>query len=101
MLIDWFTVGAQVLNFVILVGLMKHFLYKPVLDAIDARERHIASTVTDADKKRAEAKRERDEFQHKYEAFGHDRAALMAKAQADAATERKTLLDAAHQAADA
>ena len=101
MLIDWFTVGAQVLNFVILVGLMKHFLYKPVLDAIDARERHIASTVTDADKKRAEAKRERDEFQHKYEAFDHDRAALMAKAQADAATERKTLLDAAHQAADA
>ena len=38
MLIDWFTVGAQVLNFLILVWLMKRFLYKPVLDAIDARE---------------------------------------------------------------
>ena len=30
MLIDWFTVGAQVLNFIILVWLMKRFLYQPV-----------------------------------------------------------------------
>lgn len=38
MLIDWFTVGAQVLNFVILMWLMKRSLCQPVLDAIDARE---------------------------------------------------------------
>jgi len=37
MLIDWFTVGAQALNFIILVWLMKRFLYKPVQDAIAAR----------------------------------------------------------------
>ena len=42
MLIDWFTVGAQALNFVILVWLMKRFLYQPILDAIDAREKRIA-----------------------------------------------------------
>jgi len=39
MLIDWFTVGAQTLNFLILVWLMKHFLYQPVLNAIDGREK--------------------------------------------------------------
>jgi len=38
MLIDWFTVGAQALNFLILVWLLKRFLYKPILDAIDARD---------------------------------------------------------------
>ena len=38
MLIDWFTVGAQALNFLILVWLLKRFLYKPILDAVDARE---------------------------------------------------------------
>jgi len=27
MLIDWFTIGAQALNFLILVWLLKHFLY--------------------------------------------------------------------------
>ena len=43
MLIDGFTVGAQVLNFLILVWLMKRFLYQPILDAIDAREQRIAA----------------------------------------------------------
>jgi len=38
MLIDWFTVVAQVINFLILVWLMKRFLYKPILNAIAARE---------------------------------------------------------------
>ena len=48
MLIDWFTVGAQVLNFLILVWLLKRFLYKPILNAIDAREKRIAAELADA-----------------------------------------------------
>ena len=39
MLIDWFTICAQALNFLILVWLMKRFLYKPILHAIDEREK--------------------------------------------------------------
>ena len=31
MLIDWFTVIAQILNFLVLVVLLKHFLYGPIL----------------------------------------------------------------------
>ena len=101
MLIDWFTVGAQALNFVILVWLMKHFLYKPVQDAIGAREKRIAGQLADADKKKAEAKKDRDEFQHKNDAFDQERAALMRKATDDANSERERLLDAAGKAADA
>jgi hypothetical protein len=56
MLIDWFTVGAQVLNFLILVWLLKRFLYKPILDAIDAREQRIAAELADADAKRPRPK---------------------------------------------
>jgi len=33
MLADWFTIVAQALNFLILVWLMKRFLYKPILHA--------------------------------------------------------------------
>ena len=101
MLIDWFTVGAQVLNFVVLVWLMKRFLYKPVLDAIAAREKRIAAELSAADKKKAEAQRDRDDFQHKNEAFDHDRAALLSKATGDANAERERLLDAARKAAAA
>lgn len=101
MLIDWFTVGAQALNFLILVWLMKRFLYKPILNAIDTREKRIAKELADADAKKAEAQKERDEFQHKNEQFDQQRAALLTKATDEAKTERQRLLDEARKAADA
>ncbi len=100
MLIDWFTVGAQALNFIILVWLLKRYLYKPILNAIDAREQRIAKELADAAAKEADAKKERDEFQHKNEEFDRQRAELLKKATTDAHDERQRLLDAARQAAD-
>lgn len=101
MLIDWFTVGAQVLNFLILVWLMKRFLYKPILNAIDAREKRIAKELADAAASQAEAGKERDEFQRKNEEFEQQRAALLSKATDEAQAERQRLLDEARHAADA
>jgi F-type H+-transporting ATPase subunit b len=100
MLIDWFTVGAQVLNFLILVWLLKHFLYKPILNAIDAREKRIAAELADADAKKTEAQKERDDFQSKNKAFDEQRSALVAKAVDEAKAERERLLDEARKAAD-
>src|SRR5271165_1037504 len=100
MLIDWFTVGAQALNFIILVWLLKRFLYKPILNAVDAREQRIAAERADADAKKAEAQKERDEFQHKNEEFDQQRAALFSKATEETKTERQRLLDEARKAAD-
>jgi len=101
MLIDWFTVGAQVLNFLILVWLLKRFLYKPIVHAIDAREQRIALALAEADAKNAEAKKERNELQRKNEAFDHQRAALLTQATDEAKAERRRLFDEARQAADA
>ena len=101
MLIDWFTVGAQALNFLILVWLMKRFLYKPILHAIDEREKRIAAELANADAKKAEAQKERDEFQHKNEEFDQQRAALLSKATDEAQAERQRLLDEARKAAEA
>jgi F-type H+-transporting ATPase subunit b len=101
MLIDWFTVGAQALNFIILVWLLKRFLYKPVLDAVDAREKLVATELADADAKKAEAKRERNEFQHKNDEFDRQRAGLLGKARDEAKAERQRLFVEARQAADA
>jgi F-type H+-transporting ATPase subunit b len=101
MLIDWFTVGAQALNFLILVGLLKHFLYKRILNAIDTREKLIAAELADAAAKKAEALKDRDDFQHKNEDFDRQRAALMTKATDEAKAERQRLLDDARKAADA
>jgi F-type H+-transporting ATPase subunit b len=101
MLIDWFTVGAQALNFLILVWLMKRYLYKPVLNAIDAREKLVAAELADAAAKKAEAQKDRDEFQHRNEEFDKQRAALLTKATDEAHAESVRLLDEARKAADA
>jgi len=99
-MIDWFTIGAQALNFLILVWLLKHFLYKPILNAIDAREKRVAKELADADSKKAESQQERDEFQRKNEEFDQQRAALWSKATEEAQIERRRLVDEARKAAD-
>jgi F-type H+-transporting ATPase subunit b len=92
MLIDWFTVGAQLLNFLILVWLLKRFLYKPILDAIDAREKRIAAELADAAAKQAAADKERGDFQSKSKALDDERAAILGKAADEAKSERERLL---------
>jgi F-type H+-transporting ATPase subunit b len=99
MIIDWFTIVAQVLNFLILVWLMKRFLYKPILHAIDEREKRIATELANANKKKVDAQKENDEFKHKNKEFDQQRAALLSKATDEAQAERQRLLDEARKAA--
>jgi F-type H+-transporting ATPase subunit b len=100
MLIDWFTVGAQALNFLVLVWLLKHFLYKPILNAIDAREKGIAAKLADADGKTKEAQKQHDDFESRNKAFDEQRAALLSKATDEAKTEHDRLIGEAHKEAD-
>jgi F-type H+-transporting ATPase subunit b len=79
---------------------MKRFLYKPILHAIEEREKRIATELANADKKKAEAQKESDEFKHKNEEFGQQRAALLSKATDEAKAERQRLFDEARKAAD-
>jgi len=97
MLIDWFTVIAQAVNFLILVWLLKRYLYTPILNALDAREKRISAALADADAKKTEANREREEFKRKNEAFDLQYSALLSQATEAAATERQKLFDAARK----
>lgn len=100
MLIDWFTVIAQATNFLILVWLMKRYLYQPILKALDAREQRIAAELADADKKKAEALAEREEFRRKNDEFDRQRDGLLSKATSDAVAEHGRLLDEVRKEAD-
>lgn len=101
MLIDWFTVGAQALNFVVLVALLKRFLYRPVLDAIDSREARIAAQLSDAQALQAQAQAARTQYEQQQQALAAQHAALQRQAVDEAGAERERLLAAARQAADA
>lgn len=99
MMIDWFTVIAQVFNFLILVWLMKRFLYKPILQAIDDREQRIVAELGNADKQKAEAQKEQEEFKRKNQEFDDQRTILLNQATDEVQAERQKLLDEAHQTA--
>jgi len=100
MLFDWFTVIAQILNFLILVWLLKHFLYQPILNAIDTREKGIAAKLADAEAKESDARKQRDDFQEKNKTFDEQRTAMLAKADADAKAEHDRLVGEAHKQAE-
>jgi len=95
MLIDWFTVAAQAVNFIILVWLLQRFLYKPILTAIDAREHKIAAALAAADARQSEAATARDEMACKLKAFDDERAACLAQAVVEVQRQRERMVDAA------
>lgn len=91
MLIDWFTVGAQALNFLVLVWLLKRFLYGPVLVAIDAREKRLALAMAEAVAQRTAAEQQGRELTDKNSALDAERDRLRAQAVRDADAERERL----------
>jgi len=101
MLIDWFTVSAQAINFLVLVWLLKRFLYRPVLAAIEAREKKIAQQLESATKQQAQAAAERDEFQRRSTALEQDRETILRAATEAAALEHDHLLEGAREEARA
>ena len=97
MLIDWFTVCAQAINFLVLVWLLKRYLYKPVLAAIETREKKVAGRIRDAETHEAKAQTAGEELRKRNEAFDHEREALMRKAAEEGAAERQRLIESARQ----
>jgi F-type H+-transporting ATPase subunit b len=96
-LIDWFTVVAQTVNFLVLVWLLKRFFYRPILNAIDARERRIAAELAEADAKKMAGDQQRDEFQRKTHELEQQCAAILSKVLEEAQAERQRLIAAAHE----
>jgi len=93
--IDWLTVGAQAVNFLILVALLKRFLYRPVLDAMDRRETRIAARLGDAERREREADARARDFQEKSADVERRRQALLDQARHEAADERRERLEEA------
>jgi F-type H+-transporting ATPase subunit b len=99
MSINWFTVIAQIVNFLILAWLLKRYLYKPILNAIDEREKRIAAQIEDAEKKVGDANKEKETFTKKNENFDKERKGLMDKAVEEIKIEKQCLLEEARKAA--
>lgn len=99
--INWFTVIAQIINFLILVWLLKRLLYKPILNAVNEREKKISDELKDADAQKATAEKEQADFKKKNEDFDTQKKELLDKAVADANAQKDQLIATAKTDANA
>lgn len=97
MSIDWITVIAQLANFLVLVWLLKRFLYKPILNGIDAREAEIAERMGEAEQAKAKAAAAEAEFVDRKQKLLAEDAAIVDAAHKEAERQRDALLAEAHQ----
>jgi F-type H+-transporting ATPase subunit b len=97
MSIDWITVAAQIVNFLVLVWLLRRFLYRPILDGIDAREREIAERMAEAATIREAAEAAEAEYRAETAALRASRAETLDDARAAAGVERDALIASARQ----
>lgn len=92
MSIDWVTVLAQIANFLVLLWLLKRFLYRPILDGIDAREAEIAKRMADAERAQQEAKAAESQYVKQRAQLVSEQDALLEKALAATEEQRDGLL---------
>lgn len=97
MQIDWITVSAQIVNFLVLVYLLQHFLYRPVIEAMEKRERRIADRLNSAEEREVEAREQIDAYRYKTENLESTRQALMEQYKQEAGEEKQRLLDQARE----
>ena len=91
MSLDFTTVMAQIVNFTILAWALYKFLYKPLLVAIDKREKHIAGEIKNAEDLASDAEKKLDELNKRYLAIDNERAQILNEAREEAENLRKQL----------
>ena len=101
MLIDWFTVIAQIINFLVLVYLLKRFLYGPIIRAMDEREKKIALSLEVARKKKDEADLEAEDYRRKNRGFDERREEMFSQIKEEVEVRRKDLINKARNQVDA
>lgn len=100
MLIDWFTVAAQAINFLLLIFVLQRFLYKPLRRAMDERKKRIADDLEQAETARDEAKRQRRELREERENLDEERRQVLEKARQEAEQWREQAMDKARTEVD-
>jgi F-type H+-transporting ATPase subunit b len=94
-LIDWFTVVAQIVNFLVLVALLKRFLWGKLTRAIDEREARVAGELAKAEEKSKEAERQAEQARLRSLEQERKRDEMMAQARKEAEDQRAKLVEEA------
>lgn len=99
MRIDWFTFVAQALNFLILVVLLRRFLYRPILGVIEERRADIRRRVEEAEAEQGRARLAAEAAREREATLDRERKDRLHEVQVEAAAVRRDLLQEAREEA--
>jgi len=88
MQIDWFTTGAQIINFLILIGLLKKFLYRPVINAMKTREQNLVMQRQSLATQQAEAEQLKKHYEAHLHQLNIEKDNILSEARQQAETDR-------------
>lgn len=101
MQIDWITVAAQILNFLVLLWILRGLVYRPLSRAMADREARLRDSFARAEAETEAAREKAAALEDERAALETRRAELVAAAEADARTLVDQLLDEARAEAEA
>lgn len=85
MQIDWVTVAAQIVNFLVLVWLLQRVLYRPLTRALKAREDEVSRSLREAESAKETARTEAEAHRHALRELEDSRSARLAAVEEEAA----------------
>lgn len=100
MRIDWWTLGLQTINLLVLLWLLGRFLFRPMARIVAQRQAAAAQVLDQADQARASAKADAEAAAKERADAAGARGALLKTAEEEAATRREALIAAARADAD-
>ncbi len=101
MQLDWFTVAAQIGNFLLLLWLLKRFLYHPILEAMAARQQRLDAALTAAQTQAADAEALRRDYLARQQELAASRDTWLAQVWEEVAVQRQAWLAQARAEVDA
>ncbi len=89
---DWFTFGASIFNFVLLLILLRVFVFKRIVRAMETREKRLARQWDEAQEAQAEAQEEKERYQQQLDEIDEQRKQTLDEARKAAEEEREKKL---------
>lgn len=95
--VNWITLVAQLLNFVILVLLLRHFLYRRIVDAVERRREDIETRLEEANQREQEAEVRAEKLEGDRQQLEEGRQEILDAAKAEVAERRERMLQSAKE----
>lgn len=94
---DWTTFVLEILNFLVLVWILKRFLYRPVLDVLDARQARVKSEMARAEGLVRDGEGLKREYEERLAHWTQEREQLRQQLDQELAQQRTTGIERVRQ----